>query len=225
MTLPLFLSHKNKYLTLLILFVVATCEYLTSNHYHIFDPIYLPMTRLDSMIPFIPQTIWIYMTEYLLFLMVFFMSKDYANCNKYLYAFFFQQTIAVAIFWFWPTTYPRHLFPLPEELDALSYYIFSGLRTSDSPANCCPSLHVSSVFLSSFVFLKEQQKKFPYFFVWAILIALSTLTTKQHYIVDVVTGFLLAAVTYWVTYNLIKFVPVKSFDAVIESRPTLNLAK
>jgi membrane-associated phospholipid phosphatase len=174
------------------------------------------------MIPFIPQTIWIYTTEYLLFPIVYLMSRDLTNCNKYLYAFFIQQSIAVAIFWFWPTIYPRHLFPLPEDLDALSYYVFSGLRSTDSPANCCPSLHVSSVYLSSFLFLNEQQKKFPFFFIWATLIALSTLTTKQHYIIDVVTGLLLASVTYWVTYNLIKFRPVGAFAAELKPNVLLN---
>jgi membrane-associated phospholipid phosphatase len=34
------------------------------------------------------------------------------------------------------------------------------------------------------------------FFIWSTLIALSTLTTKQHYVADIVSGLLLAVVFY-----------------------------
>ncbi len=223
MALPLFLNYKNKYLVLFLLFIVGSLQYLSSNHFQFFDPIYLPMSKIDAAVPFIPQTIWIYMSEYILFPTVYLMSKDLKNCNKYLYAFFAQQTTACIIFLFWPTIYPRHLFPLPEDMDALSYFLFSSLRSADAPTNCCPSLHVSSVFLSSFIFLNEQKEKFPFFFIWAILIAASTLTTKQHYLIDVTTGFLFASITFWIFYNIVQYKPLPSFaEEAIEPRGVLG---
>lgn len=181
----------------MILIVMNTFLYMTSNHFQIFEPQLLRMTWLDQWVPFTPYTVWIYLTEYILFFAVYWTCKDERNLNRYAYAFLAQQAFSVVIFWIWPTVYPRELFPLPSSLDPLTYFAFEYLRLTDSPTNCCPSLHVSSVYLSSFMFLHEQPKKFPYFFVWATAITLSTLTTKQHYAVDVGAGILVALVFFW----------------------------
>jgi membrane-associated phospholipid phosphatase len=58
--------------------------------------------------------------------------------------------------------------------------------------------HRGSTGLSPFF---RKRDKFPFFFVWATAIALSTLTTKQHYAVDVVAGFGLAVVFYWLFHR------------------------
>lgn len=204
-TLPIFITRENKYPVGIVLAIVAAVLYLTSNHFHLFPPRLLPMSWVDNAVPFIPQTVWIYTTEYLLFLVVYVVCKDIVNLNRYAYAFLAQQTLAVLIFVFWPTTYPRDQFPLPEDLDPLTHLVFSSLRATDTPANCCPSLHVSSVYLSSFMFLKEQRGKFPFFFLWASAIAVTTLTTKQHYLVDVATGFIMAVLCYWVFDSLVSY--------------------
>jgi membrane-associated phospholipid phosphatase len=203
--LPLFLTPENKYVSGVTMFAIATILYLTSNHFHFFTPQYLPMTWVDQAVPFIPLTLWIYISEYVFFAAIYLTCRDLVNANKYLYSFFALQTVSVAIFWMWPTTFPRHLFPLPDNLDPLTHFAFNTLRQSDTPASCCPSLHVSSVYLSSFIFLDDQKKKFPFFFVWGTLIALSTLTTKQHYLIDVVAGLIMAIVFYYVFHRWIPY--------------------
>ena len=62
--------------------------------------------------------------------------------------------------------------------------------------------------MASFIFIEEQRKKFLAFFSWATLIAITTLTTKQHYIVDIVTGLPLAYVTYLFFYKWVKYYEV-----------------
>jgi membrane-associated phospholipid phosphatase len=203
--LPIFVTRLNKYRVGWGLFVFAVILYLTSNHYHFIPPQFLPITELDAVIPFVPLTVWIYISEYLFFAAVYIVCKDMFNLNKYIYSFLFLQVVSVLIFWVWPTTYPRDQFPLPDSLDPITYYVFNALRTTDTPANCCPSLHVSSVYLSSFIFLDDQRSKFPFFFLWGTAIAFSTLTTKQHYIVDVITGFLMAVMTYWIFHRWVKY--------------------
>jgi membrane-associated phospholipid phosphatase len=115
--------------------------------------------------------------------------------------------VSVLIFFIWPTVYPREQFPLPQDLNALTYYVFNYLRHADAPTNCCPSLHVSSVYLTSFLYLDEQRGKFPFFFGWGTLIALSTLTTKQHYLIDVVAGLMMAIVVWWIFYRVMSYRP------------------
>lgn len=207
-SLPMFITRDNKNRAGIVLAIIATVLYMTSNHIHIFTPQLLPMSWFDNAVPFIPETVWIYTSEYYLFLTVYLLCKDMENLNRYAYAFLAQQTISVIIFWLWPTTYPRDLFPLPQDLDGLTYYVFSSLRMADNPASCAPSLHVSSVYLSSYMFLKEQRGKFPFFFFWATAIAITTLTTKQHYLIDVVTGFLMSVTIYWIFGTLFSYHPI-----------------
>jgi membrane-associated phospholipid phosphatase len=203
--LPIFMTRQNKWPVGVAVFIVAVALYLASNHIHIFPPQLLPMSWIDQAVPFLPNTVWIYISEYLFFVYVYASAKDMVNFNKYIYSFSFMQIVSVIIFWIWPTTYPRDAFPLPDDLNALTHWTFSNLRATDTPANCCPSLHVSSVYLSSFIFLDDQRKKFPFIFLWGTAIAASTLTTKQHYLVDVIAGFLMAVLCYWFFHKMVPY--------------------
>lgn len=206
MGLPMLIHSKNRVSSFVYGYVFACILYLSSNHFPIHPPMLLPMTWVDQAVPFIPQTVWIYITEYIFFLAVYVTARDYLNINKYAYSFLALQTTAVIIFFLWPTTFPRNQFPLDANtLDFLTHKVFSALRQMDSPNNCAPSLHVSSVYLASFVFLDEQKSKFKWFFSWATLIALSTLTTKQHYLIDVVTGLGMAGIFYYVFHKWISY--------------------
>ncbi len=204
-TLPLFLTMRNKNLAGAITLITACVLYSLANHYPVFVPQQLPMSWIDQAVPFMPETIWIYISEYVFFFAVWFTCRDMENLNKYLYSFFSLWFVSVMIFTLWPTTYPRDLFPLTSDMNPLSHLAFTILRKADAPTNCCPSLHVSSVFLSSFIFLDEQKKKFPFFFCWAAAVAVSTLTTKQHYFVDVVVGFIMAVAVYWIFHRLVGY--------------------
>jgi membrane-associated phospholipid phosphatase len=204
-SLPVFMTRENKYAVGWSMFAVAAAMYLLANHFHIFPPRLLPMSWVDLAVPFLPSTFWVYTSEYVFFAVIYICSRDMNNLNKYFYSFLTLQLVSVAVFFVWPTTYPRGQFPLPEDLDALTYYAFSSLRQTDTPANCCPSLHVSSVYLSSFIYLDERKWLFPPFFIWATAIAASTLTTKQHYLIDVVAGFMMAVIMYWVFHRLASY--------------------
>ena len=204
-TLPLFLTRENKHWVGLFCFGFAAGLYLVANHFHLYPPQELPQWSLDRWIPFLPYTVWIYMSEYLFFPAAYVTSHQVNNANKYVYAVMTLQLISVLIFCFWPTTYPRGLYPLPEGLSDLTRKIFTTLRIADTPASCAPSLHVSSCYLSSFIFLNEQTEKFIFFFIWATAVAFSTLTTKQHYLIDVITGFGMAVLIYAIFYKWIKY--------------------
>jgi membrane-associated phospholipid phosphatase len=207
-SLPIFINKQNKFFFGFIMFFSAAVMYTASNRLHIFPPQLLPMTRIDEAVPLVPWTLWIYLSEYFFFAIIYAITRDYTNLNKYWYSFLALQTVSVTIFWLWPTTFPRDLYPIPADIDQITYYAFQSLRATDTAANCCPSLHVSSVYLSTFVFLDEQKRKFPYFFVWGTLIAFSTLTTKQHYLVDVIVGMVMSVIFYYVFHRWIQYRPV-----------------
>ncbi len=195
--LPSIVTDANKYAMGMFLFLFAFFTYISTNHFHLFTPRTLPLSWVDELVPLVPNTVWLYISEYFLFIVVYIFCRSPLNLNRYFYSFFVVYFLSTIIFIVWPTTYPRHLFPLPTNINEITYYVFNMLRNADTPANCCPSLHVSSVYLASFVYLDEDKRKFPFFFTWATVVAVSTLTTKQHYLFDIILGFLMAAVTYW----------------------------
>jgi hypothetical protein len=105
----------------------------------------------------------------------------------------------VIIFLLYPVAFPRELFPVVG--DSISDEAMRFLRTyMDSPANCLPSLHVSSCYISSFCFWQESRKKAVALTFWSSCVAIATMTTKQHYFIDVWTALFLTLFFYWVFF-------------------------
>jgi membrane-associated phospholipid phosphatase len=195
------MSPRLKYPAGLALFAVAGFMYYFTNHHSYFVPHELPFLPIDRAIPFVPWTVLIYVSEYFFFIAVYLVVRDMENLNKYLYSFFFTQAFSCLIFFFWPTVFPRELYPLPADTNSVVSFVFHTLRKGDAATNCFPSLHVSTVYLSAYIFRDEQPKKFPFFFAWATLIALSTLPTKQHYFADIIAGFALSVAAYMIFHR------------------------
>lgn len=198
MTLPLFVTRRNKYLTGALMYGISYYLYYIINHNPLFAPQPLALTWIDQNTPFMPWSVLIYISEYIFFAFVYIMLSNYNNINKYLYSYFMLQVVSCTIFIFYPTIYPRDAFPIPTDLPQWLQTTWVWLRSQDAPTNCLPSLHVASVYLSVFVFRTDGQKKlFWISLVWGTAIALSTLTTKQHYVADIVSGLGLALLSYW----------------------------
>lgn len=199
MKLPLFVTKKNKYAAGSLMYGLGYAFYYFTNHYPFVENHSLPLTWVDQHVPFLPYSVFIYISEYFYFAIVYILLNSYDNINKYLYSFFSLQVLSCTIFMIYPTVYPRGNFPIPPELPHYLRATWAWLRTVDSPGNCFPSLHVSSVYLSAFMFWTDGQKKrFWIFLTWATAVALSTLTTKQHYLADIVSGLALAIFFYGV---------------------------
>ena len=206
-TLPEFLTPKNKIPVALVWVAIAAVMYGLTNRYPIHPPHMLEMSWIDQALPFVPQTVWIYWSNYVMFAVAYLLARDLGMLSRYFYATIAMQTITCAVFLFWPTTFPRAQFELGTNIDGPTLWLFTALRHQDTPNNCFPSQHVASVFLTSFIFLHEQVLKFPLFFAWAFLIAIATITTKQHYAADVWSGILVSLLCYVVFYHWFRYKP------------------
>ncbi len=204
-SLPFVAGTERKGLTGILFFILMWAMYASSNHQKFFEAHQLPMTWIDTVVPFIPQTFWIYISEFILFAVVYSKIQDVLSLNRYLWSFFFLQATSVMIFWVWPTTFPRGNFPLTEEVDFITRGAFSFFRTLDDPSNCAPSLHVSSCYLSALYFWGKDNKWFIGISAWATAVAISTLTTKQHYLVDIIAAIPLTLMIYWVFYRRVEY--------------------
>jgi membrane-associated phospholipid phosphatase len=222
MKLPLFVTKKNKYIAGSLMYGLGYSFYYFTNHYPFLQQHYLPMTWVDLHTPFLPYTVFIYISEYFYFAAVYILLDNYDNINKYLYSFFFMQVVSCTIFMIYPTAYPRGDYPIPTDLPVFVQSTWTWLRSMDGPGNCFPSLHVSSVFLSAFVYWTGNQKKlFWFFIVWATLITLSTLTTKQHYLADIISAILLAVFFFRVFHFKQDYARVYGeTNAELEATPT-----
>lgn len=186
------LENKKTIIGLLIFIFCESCYSFTNYLTNGMQPHTLPLSSIDHAIPFFPMTVWIYLSEIIICVAAFYSAKDINNLARYLSSIMTITIISVICFIFFPTVFPRLHFPLPVDLDQYTLGLFNWLRRVDYPTNCLPSLHVCYSYLASFVFLQEQRAKFPFYFIWASLIAISTLTTKQHYLLDVIVGLFFA---------------------------------
>ncbi|HEX2462830.1 MAG TPA: phosphatase PAP2 family protein, partial [Vicinamibacterales bacterium] len=100
---------------------------------------------------------------------------------------------AYIVFLVYPTRAPR-----PEAVAGEGFMVW-GLRflyDADPPYNCFPSLHVAHSFVSALTCYRVHRGVGIAAVVCAALVGLSTLFTKQHYVLDVIAGVLLACVAY-----------------------------
>jgi membrane-associated phospholipid phosphatase len=147
----------------------------------------LPMTAIDLAIPLMPWTIWVYGSGSKAALVGWLLVPDAKAGRRLLWTLATCCAVAALVFVTFPTTYPRELYPLPAG-DSATLREFADLRGADSPTNCLPSLHVALAWglalnVGSWM---GRGRVIPY--VWALLVSIGTLTTKQHYFVDVPTG-------------------------------------
>jgi len=102
---------------------------------------------------------------------------------------------AYAIFLLYPTAAPR-----PQNVvgDGFAAWALRFLYEADPPYNCFPSLHVAHSFVSALTCYAVHRRVGMIATGAAALVALSTLFTKQHYVVDVLAGVCLALVAWGV---------------------------
>jgi membrane-associated phospholipid phosphatase len=195
---PVRLSDK------LVIAVVASAInallYMVPNHVQLTEPHLLPWTRVDAAVPFLPLTFWIYFSDYLLVISAFLLQRTRSEVRQFARAYFTLLVVGSTIHLLWPTTFPRDTFPLPGE-HPFTEFAFSLLRQVDLPTSCLPSMHVAGSYLAAFSLWRRSRAIFTGWTSWATAVAVSTLTAKQHYVVDVLAGLALAAAIWFVFFG------------------------
>jgi len=196
-------DRKTKWLYFFVGAASTIILYSYTNRNHLFEPRLLPFDPIDKIMPFWPWTLWVYVTEWLIFLCAYFGLRNKEHVTRYFYSYMAILLFSCLVFVFFPVTFPRSDYPMAGNNFSEQALIF--LRTHlDTPANCLPSLHVSSCFISAFCFWQEKKSKAIWYFIWAILVSISTMTTKQHYFIDVWTALILTFVSYWFFFHRVK---------------------
>jgi membrane-associated phospholipid phosphatase len=178
--------------------------------YHVYEkitvPKYIMYSKIDNYIPFIKEMVIPYLFWYIYIIIAlvylgFTSKKDFYNLCSFM---FIGMTICFAIYAVFPNG--QNLRPVITGKDIFSrmvYYIYM----TDTPTNSAPSMHVlDSIAVHAALMNCESLQNNRWIktgsFITTLLIILSTVTLKQHSILDVLYGIMLSALLYIVIYKL-----------------------
>lgn len=155
-------------------------------------PMFTPELPLDRAIPVEPAWMLAYGSVWIFALLPVFVVRSPVLMRRALLAAVTVFALAYAGFLAYPTVLPR-----PQIVEG--GFLAKSLQINyslDPPYNCFPSLHVAWAFVSALTGYRVHRGVGLAALVWAGLISLSTLYTKQHYVLDVVGGMAIAGVAY-----------------------------
>ncbi|HXG66659.1 MAG TPA: phosphatase PAP2 family protein, partial [Blastocatellia bacterium] len=147
-------------------------------------PLEIAPSSIDRLIPFVDWTVWVYHSQFFFLAFCVWAMRKPENISRALYAMGLASLLSFCVFLAFPTTLPRRLPPV----EGLTAQAFALLYWMDSDANCFPSLHVALGWIAALGVMRERRSLGAFAVVIAVLISASTLTTKQHYFVDVLAG-------------------------------------
>jgi membrane-associated phospholipid phosphatase len=170
--------------------------YFGVGHLHLSRSTEILRTRLDDAIPFWPWTAWCYLPFYAgVFLIAVAGIRRRVLFKRAVVAVFIVMSIGALGHIFIGAEYPRPVL-LPPYANISAAFLASVQRI-DPPGNVFPSLHVAHTTMLSLILIKDRPRLGLVALMMATALALSTLTTKQHFLADVVAGYALAFFGRW----------------------------
>lgn len=155
-------------------------------------------SSLDRLIPFWPPSVVIYFGCYFFWAANYILisRQDKKEVCRFFSADFLSRVVCLACFLLFPTTNTRPAVEPAGFFNKLMILLYS----VDAADNLFPSIHC---LVSWFCYIGICGKKeIPVWYrrfscVFALMVCVSTLTTKQHVILDVTGGVLLAEICFW----------------------------
>lgn len=155
--------------------------------------LHMPAIAVDRAVSLQPSWMIVYGSLYVFVLLPLLVVRDQQLFRRVLQTWVTVFIVAYVGFLVYPTVAPRPAKVLAEGFAAWCLQLNYAL---DSRYNCFPSLHVAHSFVSALASYRVHKGVGIAAVVWASLIGVSTLYTKQHYTVDVIGGTLMAYIAY-----------------------------
>lgn len=162
--------------------------------------------KADDKIPFceyfiIPYVLWFFYIAWILIYLLFTNYKDYHKCCTFLFT-------GMTIFLIISTLFPNihYLRPSMMPRDNIFTQMVSYLYKIDTSTNLWPSIHVYNSLGVFFAVIHNERLSSNKWiksgcFTLTTLIILSTVFLKQHSLFDVMTGLIMGAIFYVITYH------------------------
>jgi len=177
-------------LSLLFLVVYDGCSWITAHRPDVGTWYY----SWESFIPFVPLMIIPYMSIFFFFVCGPFLCQSRNELRVLAQRITFAILVAGACFLLIPLRFST-VRPQPNDWTGV---IFKFLHFCDQPYNLFPSLHITFRTILAHLYAKHTKGVIRLAsHLWFILIGFSTVLTYQHHIIDIVGGFALAAICFY----------------------------
>ena len=185
-----FAAANSAALSLLFIVVYGGCSWITAHRSDVGTWYY----HWERFIPFVPLMIVPYMSIDLFFVVGPFLCRSRSELSVLAQRITFAILVAGVFF----LLVPLHLAVARPQASGWTGAIFGFLHAFDQPYNLVPSLHIALRTILAALYARHSKGVVRLAsHVWFSLIGFSTLLTYQHHFVDVVTGFILAAICFY----------------------------
>jgi membrane-associated phospholipid phosphatase len=166
------------------------------------------LTRPCDLVPniILPWTAVVYLAGGLaLPLLPFFYYREWPRLRFVLAAYAIASALAFACYLLWPLCIVRPAYEGP----GLGNWLMRQVVAVDDEANCFPSSHALFAVLPAILVSRGGAGRGMRIFVWALAVAvcLTTVTTGQHYFLDMVGGAAAAVAGYLIARQLFRRLP------------------
>ena len=189
--LPALIRRYRWTIVYLLVWAPYIAIYQLVNRFPVRTPIELPFGALDRAIPFTPGLLPVYVLYLPFFFWTVARSEDDAAANRIFYGTYLQLLLSVPFFLLLPVTMPRHQFYGADVYGWADTF----WRWFDEPNNCFPSLHTSNCLL--FLHFNRRRAYRVASTLVGVMVIVSTVFVKQHYVVDVIGGAVVYLVARW----------------------------
>lgn len=158
-------------------------------------PLYNFKTFVDDYIPLLTFFIIIYVSYgvFLIFVLLYFIKKSKPQIlNEILLSIIISCLVAYVIYLLFQNYIQRPMIDSNNIFDAIYTWGNSWIASY----NAFPSLHVAITTVCVIGFNKIKSRIFKPILIWGILIIISTVLTKQHYFLDVLSGLILGFLSF-----------------------------
>ena len=160
----------------------------------------VPETFIDSVIPFNPIGVWLYLSFYIYVPYAFFIANK-ANLEPMSSAFIISGLCSGLIFILFPSTITYPIF----KIDNLSSKCLNFVAQFDTYQNCFPSIHGSLITICTIGLLKKSNYKRNFFHLLiAVFMFYSIIQVRRHVFIDLASGIFIGCISYLIACQLIR---------------------
>jgi len=192
------LVHAAKAGLVLACFAVWLKIYLILNKWGAEPVRAIHLTRPCDVWPWViqPWTAVLYIFPgYVMPFLPFLWSWPWPKLKVVLTSYGIASAIGFLSYWLVPLSIRRPEF----EGTGLGDWLMRGVMSVDDDASCCPSFHVCYAILAALLVARGGAGPMVQAVVWimAVVVCITTVTTGQHYLIDVAGGLVCALVAYY----------------------------